>query len=1060
MVHRTPNRRTVIAACLPHGELEKWVHDLKTCAGTPPAANLLRTAWTSSSENGEELNDIEKVELTAAAFPHPLDDFQLQAVSALSRGESAVVSAPTGSGKTVIGEAAVYLALASGQRAFYTTPLKALSNQKFNDFKQQFGDRRVGLLTGDVSVNRDADVVVMTTEVYRNMLYASESGSEVSGVAPSVIDDVHAVVFDEFHFMNDRERGTVWEESVIISPRHTLLVALSATMRNVDDVRDWFEDVHGPTELVVSTFRPVPLDFLFCNRSGVYSLMSPKTAPSGRPAINPKVCAPEVLKAAALRVEHRGIAGDWNEDERKGKKPRRGTRRASVQEISKELDYMFEDGLKKGKMLKAMNVRPSQQDIPSYGFLVRSLKRRNMLPAIVFIFSRGGCDRAASMVSEGEQMSLLTEDEVIELDRRISDFERIHPNIVGDDKLRMARKGIASHHAGLLPLWKAIVEELFQDGLIKVVFATETLAAGINMPARTTAITSLSKRAGAEGIVDLTTSEIFQMAGRAGRRGKDKRGFCVIVKSQFEGAENAYHMINCDVDALNSTFTATYGMVLNLLQRRDLDGSRSLIEKSFGSFLLRRGRRQRYEQSGLSSDLEQFLDAKKVLEGTSLEQVADMTKQADRVRTEEKLLKKLIQIEVADQMDSLATGASYAPPGTPMLVFRPGALKSSQGRKNEKAEFMSSVCEELLEHGELSEASRTNLEEAVLVTSSVDEDEQHLLVILTRENILRAITQEDVYLFDYETAPIEVSAVCKDKWQFTVDRVFEDARRSRRAKLVETEGGPEMEPLAAAVPSVAVPPVAGHIASQYALTRDAATRLEACELYQRDDRDEMMRSLKLVRKLRKRFTVSQLRAVEKRIEKDLVVEATNWNDFLSAAEVLKDFGFLTEDRKLTQMGSLGAALRSNNELWVSIVLLSDLVVGLLPHELAGLESNPFSRVCGRILSSKAVASNFFLRELTVESACADMISETQLTAIFFGKKQVSMYRLANGNAVDEAALISVVVTVSALVGFGLEANHGAVDVEARSDFFHGPVGSDGQRIAQKGSLHASQWAPK
>lgn len=236
----------------------------------------------------------------------------------------------------MIGEAAVYLALANGMRAFYTTPLKALSNQKYHDFKKQFGEERVGLLTGDVSANREADVVVMTTEIYRNMLYAAESGMEVSGTKPSVIDDVYAVIFDEFHFMNDRERGTVrrqhkikntrhnnntrnlsatpspppsdlekrnpslnclplipphktlvsivskvWEESVIISPKRTLLVALSATMRNVQDVREWFTAVHGPTELVISTHRPVPLEFMFCNRTGIYTLFSNRKGYNG-----------------------------------------------------------------------------------------------------------------------------------------------------------------------------------------------------------------------------------------------------------------------------------------------------------------------------------------------------------------------------------------------------------------------------------------------------------------------------------------------------------------------------------------------------------------------------------------------------------------------------------------------------------------------------------------------------------------------------------------------------------------------------------------------------------
>lgn len=198
--------------------------------------------------------------------------------------------------------------------------------------------------------------------------------------------------------------------------------------------------------------------------------------------INPKVLSKEVVRAAALRVEHRGVAGEEDPDSDRRGKIKRGNRRANADEIAKELHYMLEDGLKKGKKLRAVNTRPSLEEVPSFGYLVRCLKRRAMLPAIVFVFSRGGCDRAASMVGNGESADLLTREEFEEVDRRMSEFEAAHPGLVQEEKLNLARKGIASHHAGILPLWKSVVEEMFQDGLIKVVFATETLAAGINMP--------------------------------------------------------------------------------------------------------------------------------------------------------------------------------------------------------------------------------------------------------------------------------------------------------------------------------------------------------------------------------------------------------------------------------------------------------------------------------------------------------------------------------------------------------------------------------------------------
>lgn len=218
----------------------------------------------------------------AQLFPFPLDTFQLQAVAALDAGKSVVVCAPTGSGKTLVGEYAIHRALAHGKRVFYTTPLKALSNQKLRDFREQFGPEQVGLLTGDISINRDAPIVVMTTEIFRNMLYGTRIGE-----TGTTLQQVEAVVLDECHYMNDRQRGTVWEESIIYCPPEIQLLALSATVENSGQLTDWLQQVHGPTELIYSDFRPVPLEFHYCTTKRLVPLLdssNKKCTPSSKAA--------------------------------------------------------------------------------------------------------------------------------------------------------------------------------------------------------------------------------------------------------------------------------------------------------------------------------------------------------------------------------------------------------------------------------------------------------------------------------------------------------------------------------------------------------------------------------------------------------------------------------------------------------------------------------------------------------------------------------------------------------------------------------------------------------
>ncbi len=446
-------------------------------------------------------------------FPFELDEFQKDACNYVNEGKSVVVCAPTGAGKTVIAQHAIHRALEEGKRIFYTTPLKALSNQKYYDFGEKYGHDKVGLLTGDTSINRNAQIVVMTTEVFRNMLYGTNFGSVTDNMK-----DVKYVVLDEVHYMNDEQRGTVWEESIIYCPTNVQIIALSATVANADELTDWINTVHSKTELVDTDFRPVPLRFYYFDSSQPSKLL-PLLTPSGQ--LNKKI------------------------------KPEK---------------RVF------GKKLQ--NKRSYVKDI------IRNLKENDMLPAIYFTFSRKKCDEQMEKCSS---LELVTKGEQAQIKQFIDEYIAENPHLYNNKHIEYLLQGVASHHAGLLPAWKNLVEKLFQKGLIKVVFATETLAAGINMPARSTVISSTSKRTDS-GHRMLTASEFLQMSGRAGRRGMDEVGYVTVVGTQFQSPEEVAELVLSDANPLESRFSPSYSMVLNLLQRFSLDEAKELILKSFGYF--------------------------------------------------------------------------------------------------------------------------------------------------------------------------------------------------------------------------------------------------------------------------------------------------------------------------------------------------------------------------------------------------------------------------------------------------------------------------------------------
>jgi ATP-dependent RNA helicase HelY len=504
-----------------------------------------------------------------------LDDFQREACLSLQAGRGVLVAAPTGAGKTIVGEFAVYLALQRGLKAFYTTPIKALSNQKYAELAAKYGAAQVGLLTGDTSINGDAPVVVMTTEVLRNMLY-SDSGT---------LDDLGFVVMDEVHYLADRFRGAVWEEVIIHLPSEVQVASLSATVSNAEEFGDWLDTVRGQTDVIVSEHRPVPLwqhvmvgrkivdlfagDTTFdeiapageSGQAGVSAAATAATADVSTRAgfeVNPELLS---MARAESQMNFPGRFGHGGRNQRRQQRQR---------------DADAGQGGPRSPVRKAS--RPQ---------VIASLDRQDLLPAITFIFSRAGCDAAvAQCIAAG--LWLTTEKEQLLIAQRVDEAAQDIPSddldVLGfwswrDGLLR----GLAAHHAGMLPTFKEVVEKLFVDGLVKAVFATETLALGINMPARCVVLEKLEKFNG-EAHVGITAGEYTQLTGRAGRRGIDVEGHAVVLWQPGTDPAAVAGLASRRTYPLNSSFRPTYNMSINLLAQFGRPRAREILESSFAQF--------------------------------------------------------------------------------------------------------------------------------------------------------------------------------------------------------------------------------------------------------------------------------------------------------------------------------------------------------------------------------------------------------------------------------------------------------------------------------------------
>jgi superfamily II RNA helicase len=457
---------------------------------------------------------MEPLERFRARFSFPLDDFQIEACRAIEAGQSVIVSAPTGAGKTLVAEFAIQQTLEQGKRLAYTTPLKALSNQKFADFTRAYGADQVGILTGDVKVNPSARILVMTTEILRNMFYTG-------GLA-----ELGYVVLDECHYMGDEGRGTVWEEIIVNAPFDVQLVALSATVANVKEIADWISIVHRPIVPIFHPDRPVPLSYAIADLAG------------------------DIHALAAVRSGRARVVGDESraQDDR-------------------------------GRWYSRRVVDPT--------VLIEALEARRWLPTLYFIFSRVGCERAMDdVLTEGK--AFVTREQQREIDVAIGEAMAETPSI-GESRLnqtifRALRLGVGVHHAGVLPAMKRLIEVLFERGLCRVVFATETMALGIHMPARSVVLQGLTKRT-ERGFRSLLNNELTQMAGRAGRRGIDPEGQCVIALDARDGLEDVLRVVDGTPEPVESQFKLGYGSVALLIATgAEPDVLRRRIESSFGQY--------------------------------------------------------------------------------------------------------------------------------------------------------------------------------------------------------------------------------------------------------------------------------------------------------------------------------------------------------------------------------------------------------------------------------------------------------------------------------------------
>ncbi|ACK65351.1 DSH domain protein [Rippkaea orientalis PCC 8801] len=827
----------------------------------------------------------------ATLFPFELDGFQKDAIAALARGKSVVICAPTGSGKTVIGEYAIYHALEQGKRVFYTTPLKALSNQKFRDFQDKFSQTEdnslVGLITGDTVINANAAIVIMTTEIFRNMLYETPIGQ-----VGTSLENVATVILDECHYISDRGRGTVWEESIIYCPPNIQLVALSATIGNPEQLTDWINQVRltapgvdpksdavSLCELINSDFRPVPLRFFFSTKKGLAPLLNPKQT-----ALNPRL--------------------------------------------------KFKGNPNKKRRLK-------REDCPSLLTVIKQLEKQDLLPAIYVIFSRRGCDQSVqrlegiTLVNPEEahalQYNLLTfflaenprlQESLLEavktenppLYQPLLDFlsspipdadlfdylardqeTKLHlfqllattSQLVRSDQLEPLTRGIAVHHAGILPVWKELVEQLFEAGLVKVVFATATLSAGINMPARTTVISALSKRTDT-GHGMLTPSEFLQIAGRAGRRGMDEVGYVVTVQTPFEGAQEAAFLATAGSEPLKSCFTPSYGMVLNLLQKHTLNEAKHLLERSFAEYLAKL--KIEPEQQAIAALTTELTQLDMALAGLSESELFGYEKLKARLKEEQRLLKLLE--EQAEETRKQQILPLLAKLNTGDLLYL-------------KGKHLKVATPQL----------------AVLVGMVPGSGQVPDFLCLGEDNRWYLVKRADIVEINSASLPRE-SLQSLNLPDLEACRLGKGPKGDETSRQICQQMGDRAVSLK----------IAPEVMAQQQRLDEIQRTLEQHPLENRKNPARLLKLHHQRLRLREQLHISQVR-----FQKLQSSQSYYWEEFLNLIEILREFEAL-EGYHPTPLGQACATIRAENELWLGLVMMSGALERLESPQLAAAVS--------------------------------------------------------------------------------------------------------------------------
>jgi ATP-dependent RNA helicase HelY len=529
-------------------------------------------------ETGDEA--LAGISAFVARYPFPLDSFQLEAIAHLARGQSVMVAAPTGTGKTLVAEYAIWLAQQRHQRVIYTTPLKALSNQKYRDMRDLYGSDVVGLVTGDIVEHSGASIVIMTTEVYRNMLL--EGGGENFATSPyaqpAPLADVAFVIFDELHYLSDIGRGPVWEEAIICSPPSIQLVGLSATVSNAEDLASWISRVHRPISLVVHEQRAVPLEHYYFLDNALHLVQDADGKRVERfPDVGGEARLAQVMGRRRVYT---------SEDDEEDEDDEEATRDESARKAGARRPEALSDAETQiSARARPQSKRPPQRDAPEPGEILTVLREADLLPCLYFLPGRRVVEEAAMsaalhLFTTPEEQGLIKE----EIDIWLAQLPPEDRNLLQVHALKeLLPRGLAFHHAGLLPGLKVLVETLFARGHLRAVFATDTLALGVNMPARSVVVGSLSKFDGQEMRL-LTPNEYRQLTGRAGRRGMDARGAAIIPYSPWEPFESSFQRITAELLPVTSSFIIRYNSVLNLWRPGDVQHLRRICASSLREY--------------------------------------------------------------------------------------------------------------------------------------------------------------------------------------------------------------------------------------------------------------------------------------------------------------------------------------------------------------------------------------------------------------------------------------------------------------------------------------------